>query len=287
MCVLYWREMKNDKMFFVGIIFTSLSYSMEQPLEAPAKPKICIKKGSIYDADGTVDIIVVGLREQQRLNRTFHLVDEKGDTIDTVGAVQFMKPHVAYVNIMKPEDDSDSKEETIYHPCEILKHKDYNYYQKNMNSRTLVVVEPKMRNTGYTNQREEYLYVKNQHVFYGEPALSAAKVDLFSCYNNILEKGLQELGDKKDKSIAIPTLSTSVGFPRNVAAITALATISAFVKNNPYAYSRIELFVKKHSEYNRYCRCFSGCKWFIKDKSAMQNNESIKENHGTVLFFYD
>ena len=272
---LYGRNMKSNIMFFIGMVFSILNFCMEESLAPCTKTEINIRKGSIYDADGKVDILVVGLREQKRLDRTFHIVDKKGYEIDTIGAVQFMRRSLSDVSIMKKEDDSNSTEETDHHPCEIIKHRDHNFYEKKMNSRVLVVVEPKMSNVWYGNQRENYEYIKKDDVLYGEDAIQAAKIDLFKCYNSILKAGLQKLGDKKDKSIAIHTLSTSVGFPRKDAAIVALMTIIVFIKNNPEAYSRIELFVKKRFEFTEYCQSFLNNRLSAECKS--EQDESIKE----------
>ena len=53
-------------------------------------------------------------------------------------------------------------------------------------------------------------------------------------------------------SIALPALSTDVGFPREQAAPFAVAAILQFIKDFPNAYDRIELFVKKRSEFELY-----------------------------------
>jgi hypothetical protein len=266
--------MKYNKVILIGLISSVLSYSMEQPLVPHTRVKII--KGSLYDADGTVDIVVVGSREQKRLNRSFKIVDKKGYEIDKVGAIKFMRPNLSSVNVIKREDDSNSVEETDHHPCGIIKHRDSNFYKKTMNSRVLVVVEPKLRNMWYGNQRENYRYSKNHDELEGEEAIEAAMLDLFICYQNVLKEGLKKLGDKKDKSIAIPTLSTSVVFPRKDAAFCAPITIIDFIKNNPGAYSCISLFVKKQFEYDQYRWFFAAHQLLVEDGSE-EDSEMAKE----------
>jgi hypothetical protein len=88
--------------------------------------------------------------------------------------------------------------------------------------------------------------------FNGNEAITEAAKDLASCYQVALTKGIEHLSDEKEKSIALATLSADVGFPREKAAPIAVREILAFVRKNPKAYDRIELFVKKRSEFKLY-----------------------------------
>jgi len=74
------------------------------------------------------------------------------------------------------------------------------------------------------------------------------------CYNKTLSGALIVLRNKKEKSIALPTLSADVGFPREKAAQLAVETILKFIKENQGVYDRIELFLKKRSEKKWYMR---------------------------------
>lgn len=90
---------------------------------------------------------------------------------------------------------------------------------------------------------------------YAEHAISEASKDLIRCYEETLTLGLPI--DGTQKSIAIPTLSADVGFPRVLAATLALTVITDFIRNNPNkpdrnAYNRMELLVKKNSEFTAY-----------------------------------
>lgn len=84
--------------------------------------------------------------------------------------------------------------------------------------------------------------------FKNDQAIKEASKDLTLCYEETLNRGL--LGLNK-KSIALPTLSTEVGFPEDKAAPIAVETVIQFIKNNQH-YDDIYLVVKKDSEFNLY-----------------------------------
>jgi hypothetical protein len=97
--------------------------------------------------------------------------------------------------------------------------------------------------------------------FYKNQAIIAASNDLPLCYTNALTEGLkyfpnssEENNDsKKNKSIAFPTLSADVGFPRDKAVPITLTSITNFIRNYiSDGYDRIELVVKKRSEFAAY-----------------------------------
>jgi hypothetical protein len=99
----------------------------------------------------------------------------------------------------------------------------------------------------------------------GDQIIEEASKDLALCYANVLLDGLQRLGEKKEKSIALPTFGTrcdSLGFafPRKKAACVAVKSILTFIKDNPNAYDRLELFVEKQSEFKSYIQfLMEGC----------------------------
>jgi hypothetical protein len=84
--------------------------------------------------------------------------------------------------------------------------------------------------------------------FYGNSAITEASKDLALCYDIALQKGVEE----KRKTIAITTLSANVGFPREKAVPIAINRITQFIRNNPGTYERMELCVKKRSEFENY-----------------------------------
>jgi hypothetical protein len=264
---------KYNILFLAGFVFSAVGYAMENPLVLATRVEI--RKGSLYEADGAVDILVVGLHEQKRLNRSFKIVDKRACSVETVGATQFLRPNGQYVNIMKQKSDSGSEGETEHHPSKIIKHRDYNFDQKLMNSKVLVVVEPELNQRWYNNKRENYTYDKGEEEYSGEEAIRQAGIDLACCYQNVLKEGLRCLGDKEIKSIAIPTLSTSTFFPRRDAARVALSSIFKFIQNNPGAYSYIQMFVKKRFELDIYKSFFSIEP--VKNNELKENSESEEE----------
>lgn len=96
--------------------------------------------------------------------------------------------------------------------------------------------------------------------YWGNEAITKAGKDLTFCYNNVLDKArklfttqkTENNPEKSIKSIALPTLSTSLGFPRKDAAPIAVAAVLNFIKNNPTAYDEIHLVVQKRSEFALY-----------------------------------
>jgi hypothetical protein len=80
----------------------------------------------------------------------------------------------------------------------------------------------------------------------GDDAISQASKDLALCYTTALEC------KTNPQTIAIPTLGADVGFPRDKAVPIALNAILTFLKNNPKKYERIELVIKKQSEFAAY-----------------------------------
>jgi hypothetical protein len=97
----------------------------------------------------------------------------------------------------------------------------------------------------------------------GDQAIEEASKDLALCYANVLVDGLERLGEKKEKSIALPTLGTrcsNFAFPRKKAACVAVKSILTFIKDNLDAYDRVELFVEKQSEFKSYIQLLmEGC----------------------------
>jgi len=203
-------------------------------------------RGAIYEQDGKVDIIVVGQNEQKQLDRTAYF-----DNDNSIGSV--VKKRLNAVCIMKKESDSSSNEDHD-NPTQWIKHRDHNYVDKDMGSCVLAVLEPRVSNSWYGKKRENYFYDNLQ----GEDAIAKALKDLTLCYTNVLIKGIEELVlcKKKDKSIAIPSLSTTYPIPRKDACCTALAAVITYVKNNEKnsekRYNKIILYVKKRFEFEMY-----------------------------------
>lgn len=92
----------------------------------------------------------------------------------------------------------------------------------------------------------------HEQMYKNEKAIEQASADLALCYNNAFMYGLKQLKEKNEKSIAFPTLSADVGFPRDKAAYIAVASILECIQYHPKAYSCIELFMQEKEEFDLY-----------------------------------
>lgn len=214
---------------------------------------INLTKGFLSKAN--VDIIVVGKHQQRTLQKTF---------------IQFQHDKYDYAMYEKqPEYDSDSNDDTYTAHNHIQQNQLWKHaHKKTLNNLVMAITEPRIVQFQYHDQTLNKLIIGPMHhnnhqntkidnSYLGHEtenirAIETASKDLIVCYQNALRDGLLNLGKKKEKSIAFPPLSADVGFPRDKAAPIAVATILEFIKNNPYQYNRIELFVKKRSDYKRY-----------------------------------
>jgi hypothetical protein len=206
-------------------------------------------RGAIYQEDGKVDIIVVGQNEQKQLNRTASFGGD--NSIASVSERKWNR-----VDIMIKECDSSSDEDHD-NPTQWIKQRDYNFITKKMSSCILAVLEPCVDNPQYGKKRENCFYNNDQ----GEEAIAKALKHLALCYNNVLNKGIETLGTKSDKSIALPAFSTTFCLPRRDAGSTALETISGYIENNEKndekRYKKIVLYVKKRSDFLQYTEFFN------------------------------
>ena len=136
------------------------------------------------------------------------------------------------------------------------------YHRRSM---VIEVVEPILYKCQYTGEYSYYVErrcLKDKDVtsgvkWYGDDAIRKASDDLALCYKNVLAVGLKEkLCDKQERSIAFSELGICFDFSREKAALAAVPAILKFIKDNPKAYSRIDLFVKKQSEFDLYKMLF-------------------------------
>jgi hypothetical protein len=237
------------KIGFVLVIImqSGFAYGMQlSPCYTYGKTKIEVKKGSHYDVDGKIGCLVIEKNEQQLLYQ--HYADDW-----LVGDVKKL-----FCVSYRCFNDTGSDFNTADNFCvnNLLK----GVYRKRLRSTCVEVVEPLVFKSQYTD--EYYYYVEkicqemSKHPcgvkYFGEEAIEQASDDLALCYNNVFSEGLKSLVNKKEKSIALPALGTAVGFPREKAVLVAVPEIMRFIKNNPNAYDRIELFVKEQSELELY-----------------------------------
>src|SRR5438309_5381932 len=220
---------------------------------------LTITKKPISSAIGA-DLIVVGRVQQHTLLSPAFNDNHK------VGEIEYQKNKIIY---QKHPDDESASDDDTYQPF-ISSADNPKKLWKRAQKHTILpdlytVVEPRIHKEPYPNEKDSLekgffyyterchqtnKYAYRFHEFTGNEALEQAAKDLKTCYLSALNKYLTF--SKRGLSIALPALGTEVGFPRKKAAPIAIATILQFIEDFPTAYDRIELFVKKRSEFELY-----------------------------------
>ena len=239
-------------MMLLACMFTVLLQGMENNTLSFMIDQTMVKltKGSMFDADGTVDLMIVGRVQQRQLKEP-----TLGDSLN-VGRIDKVRNNMVYI---KNKDTDSASDDDTYKPyntelCGLWEHA----HEKAMRSRVLSVIEPRIcLEIGWDPELQEEINVfqychANGIVKDGAEALEEAKKALALCYKKALLERLKE-----EKSIAIPALGTDVGFPREDAAPVAIATIIEYIKTsvedgNVEPCELIHLFVKKRSDFARY-----------------------------------
>lgn len=253
----------SKNLLIIACVSTAFAHGMEEATSLSIVvhgTKINLNKGSVGSADGRVDLMVVGRTQQRTLQQP-----TLGDS-SFVGEIRYAPKRIFYEK--NKESESASGDDT-YKEFDKVDGKRLwkNAFQTTMNCDVMQVIEPCIMTREYfDDQKDDYVegfyYYATQRQdstevsriceCVGDKAIAQACKDLAVCYNNVLAEGLEKLGAKVDKNIALASLSTAVGLPRDTAAPVAVAAILEFVKNNPKAYSCIELFVKKQLEVESY-----------------------------------
>jgi hypothetical protein len=239
---------KKIGLVLVTIMQSGSLCSMElSPCYIYGKTKINVTKGSHYNLDGKVGLIVIENNEQQ-------LLRERYADNWLVGEVAILRCRPLYRHYNSVGSNSDDDDHSCYNNVS----KDV--YRRRLKSSGIAVVEPLIFKSQYSG--EYYYYAEkigkgrngypSGRKYFGDEAIDQASNDLALCYYNVLSAGLQGLSGKKEKSIALSALGTAVDFPREKAALVAVPAIINFIKNNPNAYDCIELLVKKRSELDLY-----------------------------------
>jgi hypothetical protein len=223
---------------------------------------INVSKKSLHDIADTVNLIIVGKHQQQLLDYSpFAKSYNPGE--------MHFQPNILYI-----DNENYSDDETHYFFEEEKRISRWKtIYQHTTSTTILSVVEPRITLDGWRrNIRTNKLTPRPRYVAQrlllphnrlidwmaiGTNAITEASKDLARCYNNVLIIGKTHLKIDDEKSIAIPALSTDVGFPREIAAPIAIRTIIDFLSSNAQAYDRIELCVKKRSEFATYKQLLS------------------------------
>jgi hypothetical protein len=231
------------------------------------KTKINVIKGFVGDAGDRVDMIVLGRRQQRRLQQPSF-----GD-MSNLGEIDICEDHIVYG---QSKDDESASDDEIYKPIKIANSsKEYieeqigtqkrlqNAIKIHVKSNVINIIEPCIKvSDGYMGRLFMYCVDYELESYHGLDRLikresgdtsiiKKASDDLKYCYQQALLHS-QESNDKKEKSIAFAALGTDVGFPRDKAAPIAINTIIECITNNPGAYDVIELFVKKNFEFALY-----------------------------------
>jgi hypothetical protein len=220
---------------------------------------INVSKQSLRNVAGTVGCVIVGKHQQQLLD---HILDEKQKCIrNSPPFNKFYHPgliHLQDAIFYKNENDESNSDDDTYKPFE------------EENKFTLTQVVPQQKGQKIVGVTEPYItldgwyqdHLTNQLVpcfryrktksrkeltLYKEEAIAEASKDLRWCYENALMTGIIHT------SVAISTLSADIGFPREKAVPIALTEIINFIRNYaPRIYDRVELVVKKRSEFAAY-----------------------------------
>jgi hypothetical protein len=225
---------------------------------------INVNKKPLYAIADNIDFIIVGKHQQQLLDHEF-IFEEKYtrfSAFNTFYQPGLIGPRDTF--FAQNEDDESASDDETYKPfeeenrCKLRK----KVIPKQLHQTIIEVTEPYITFDGYhrhhaTNvllPRFRYKVKKfnkhgtlKEHTFYGEQAILEASNSLAQCYENVLMLG------SIYNSIVIPTLSADLGFPREKAVPIALTEIINFTRNyHPYAYNRVELVVKKRSEFAAY-----------------------------------
>gem|GEM_PF-2499432 len=245
---------------------------------------INVNKGCIADADGKVNVVVLGANQQRMLVNSNDWLDSE------VGDCSYNVKHGLWIK--NKDADSASNDDTV----KLFKYDDkfagnINYDNIGRNghkvffkttTKSIMVTEPCIR-----YKQDSFLYSVNRPdpvfeeiilgsadkadrdpgkmfecmLFSNDNAFKEAEKDLDMCYYEVLQKLANDLFGQKEKSIALSTLGADVGFERKTVGEIAVDAVLTFIKNNMQAYNRIEFFVKKRSEFALYKELLQkGCK---------------------------
>jgi hypothetical protein len=245
---------------------------------------INVNKGYIADADGKVNVVVLGANQQRMLVNSNDWLDSE------VGDCSYNAKHGLWIK--SNDADSASDDDTV----KLFKYDDkfagnINYDDIGRNghkvffkttTKSIMVTEPCIRYKQgrflYSVDRPDHKYediilgvidkpdrepgkMFESMLFANDNAIKEAEKDLDMCYYKVLQKLADDLSEQKEKSIALSTLGTDVGFERKKVGEIAVDAVLTFIKNNMRTYDRIEFFVKKRSEFALYKELLEkGCK---------------------------
>ena len=248
----------NKIIVIVLCIFSLVAHAAESDKTAmclAGNTLFLVSKNDICRHNGTLDVMVIGKREQDRFKNP--MSKEEHNIIGTVFCVQDKTVYVL------PKTAKSSSSDESY----TLSVRDSQLCKKAQAEEAgcdlMYVIEPviglkdlgkhRPRTYSYCPYRAgvENPHDATYHSFLRDSALEQAGDDIIICYQNALLKGLELVKNKENKSIGLATLSTERGFPRERAIPITFKAITDFLEGHD-GYSFVHLFVRKRFELKKY-----------------------------------
>jgi hypothetical protein len=215
---------------------------------------INLYKSSLLEASKKVDVLVVGYNHQALLKNCSYSFN--------VGRIQYSDRRIVYEKNIDEDNNNYEiycllNQNTLYtrDPLDII-------LINHLFCRQFIVTEPVILSfDSYPHGKNGISYfveiiddddISKTHDCYGSKVLPLAEKHLYTCYEYVLAEALENLGNKKEKGIALSTLSADVGFPRNRAAFIAVKAVLEFIQDNPAQYTHIDFCVSRESDFNYY-----------------------------------
>jgi hypothetical protein len=254
MCVLKKgkRYMKKIILFLLSLLGPYVLHGMEKEqmhimrvVEFATNPKICVVQDSMYNTSpNRADILVLGAVEQKKM------LDVKVGSYGHVGDVTCFDNDNVPVKSNSRDflDGKEKKKSALLDSIKSKKKKNecQSLEIKKVDNILLYVVEPHslFKDINYTNTTAE-----------NDKAWQEAQKGLGTCYMNTLEKAYEFFTENNEtRSIALPLLSVSSGFPVIRAIPEAVASVLEFIKNSPHKdkYKLIEFVVGNDTDFILY-----------------------------------
>ena len=278
----------KKKIIIIACLSTGFAHGMQTTylLEITEKSLSIIAHGtpinlfkeSIFEPSNPISLTVIGNHQQ-------NMLQECPDQLGIVGHTYVSSSGIHSIFKRNKDNDSDSDDDTYHpHPHHVDKQTSKNGHT--IRSMILEIDEPYISNStppenygvctndsseckiftipsrlinnfvyeahgGYSIEHNRFVGSYCKEIYEGAIAIEKAAKDLALCYTKALTIG-STLQYSDEKSIALPTLSADVGFPREKAAPIAVTTALEYVKNNPEKYKSINFFVKKQSDFALY-----------------------------------
>jgi len=223
---------------------------------------INLYKSSLLEASKKVDVLVVGHNHQALLKNCSYSFN--------VGRIQYSNKRIVHEKNIDEDNNNYGvyclpNQDTLctHDPLDII-------LINHLFCRQFIVTEPVILSfESYNDHKIDISYfveiiddddIPKTYDRYGHAVLPLAGKHLYACYEYVLAEALENLGNKKEKSIALSTLSADVGFPRDIAAFIAVKAVLGFIQDNPAQYTHIDFCVSRESDFNYYKELLSQLK---------------------------